>query len=395
MLEEHRRPLQPSAVRPHDGHRPRVALVTNMPSYHNIDLFNAIAAQGSVELRVFYLRKITPGRQWTRFGRELRHDHVFVPEVAVHPYFYLNRGFVSALRAFGADMYIVTQYASIAMQGLMYAATALRRPWVFWSERAGQEFTEHKIVDREWLRVALRKVATLPLHVGPREMWGIGRTATEYYGERFGHPTHNMPYYADLERFWTIERTPAPAERVRLLYMGKFNERKGFDLVLGALERLLDDATMRERFTLDLIGDGPLREGLERLVAAHPEQVRYHGFVEIDEVPAFLAPADVLVAPSRFDGWGMMVTEAMAAGVPVISTVSASSARDTIEHDVNGWLVEPGSQAALEATLRRAIDAHASLPAMSQRAREASRRYDSQVGAERFAERIATVLGRR
>jgi glycosyltransferase involved in cell wall biosynthesis len=366
------------------GSGPRVAFVTNMPSYHQVDLFNALHRSERLPFRVFYLRRMSPGRQWTRAARQLLHPHTFVPELRLSPYVYLNPGLVSALRAFRPDLLVVTQYASLGMQLVMVGATLLGTPFVFWSEAGGVEFTEHLVVRNERLRRALREVALLPVRKGATEIWGIGGAGLSYYAARSEKPVRNLPYFVDLAPFSAL-RPPPFAGRLRLLFLGKLNVRKGVDVLVSGVEAALVDGMPIE---VTLAGDGPLRAEVARLAARWPSQVRYLGFRELDEIPELLAWAHVLICPSRYDGWGMVVVEAMASGLPVIATPKVAAARDLVVAGENGWLMEPGSAMAITQALARALESGPRLADLSSRARHAARPYDAAVGAERLADYV-------
>lgn len=73
------------------------------------------------------------------------------------------------------------------------------------------------------------------------------------------------------------------------------------------------------------------------------------------EVLQIMREHDVLVFPTLFDGFGMVISEAMSQGTPVIATYN-SAGPDLIEHGRNGWLVEAGSSPALQATIQELIN---------------------------------------
>ncbi len=313
----------------------RLAVITNFPSYHQVDLFNALCAQPGIDLMVFYLRHITPGRQWSTL-REIRHPHQFIRELRWHRHFYLSPGLARAVDAFQPDLQIITQYASIGMQWMMYRAHLKRQKWLYWSEPPGVRYTDLPIFASERLRRAFRKVALWPLRLaGPCEVWGIGQRAVEGYSRVTSAPVRNIPYYSDQEAFRATERGPI-AYPVRFLFAGKLVSHKGFDRVVDAIELL---AKRRNDFELVVIGDGPDLSFTDRLSEKARGLVRYEGFKQLAEVPEVFARCDALLFPSRYDGWGMALVEAMAAGMAVISTREAGSARDMIEHGENGLIL--------------------------------------------------------
>ena len=103
---------------------------------------------------------------------------------------------------------------------------------------------------------------------------------------------------------------------------------------------------------LHIFGDGPDRPRIDRAVADHhvADRVTFHGTVARPQEA--LASAGVLVLPSFAEGFGLVLIEAMAAGVPVVAT-DVPGVRDVVRDGVTGLLVPPADPAALAAALRR------------------------------------------
>lgn len=148
----------------------------------------------------------------------------------------------------------------------------------------------------------------------------------------------------DTHRFALAEREPPKDGSIRLLAVGRLVEKKGFGLAIGAVAKL------RERgvdATLDIIGDGELRDELERQIAdaGLRKQVRLHGALPHGEIVDWLARTDALVAPSitatRGDADAPVNTikEAMATGMPVIGS-RHGGIPEIVEPGVNGLLCE-------------------------------------------------------
>ncbi len=103
---------------------------------------------------------------------------------------------------------------------------------------------------------------------------------------------------------------PPPGSPLRLLAYGRLTPQKGFDLLIRAMARL-PEAPLR----LQLVGDGPQRQELERL-AASDGRISLLG--ARDDIPQLLAASDAVVIPSRWEPWGNVCLEARAAARPVI-----------------------------------------------------------------------------
>jgi glycosyltransferase involved in cell wall biosynthesis len=109
-------------------------------------------------------------------------------------------------------------------------------------------------------------------------------------------------------------------------------------------------------FSLLLAGDGPDRQELEKLAAAHnlKDEVRFLGFVS--DIPQFLAGLDIFISPSLWEGLSISLLEAMAAAKPIITTTIAPNA-ELIEHERTGLVVPPKRPDEIaDATLRLVQD---------------------------------------
>jgi glycosyltransferase involved in cell wall biosynthesis len=192
-----------------------------------------------------------------------------------------------------------------------------------------------------------------------------------------------VPYYFDLAPFRAISRTDDVPERLKLLYSGKLVHRKGLDLLLMALQQV---SQCRTDFHLSVLGAGPD----ERLVAERTEDLRSRiellGFREVREIPAVYATNDVLVFPTRYDGWGLAVIEAMAAGMPVVASRAAVAAVDALQDNVTGFLCDSESAPSLAQAILRMLDAKDRVRSMGLAARTAAQPFDAQAGAGRLVE---------
>ncbi len=129
-----------------------------------------------------------------------------------------------------------------------------------------------------------------------------------------------VPEVVDVEPFvpsaQQIARHGGPA---RLLVVALLSPQKGIEYLLDALAQVHDT---RSDFVLDVVGDGPERPALEQLalVRLPSEVVSFHGERSRAEVAAFMARADAFVLPSVVETFGVVLIEALAAGLPIITT---------------------------------------------------------------------------
>src|SRR6185437_14350538 len=141
----------------------------------------------------------------------------------------------------------------------------------------------------------------------------------------------------------------SPSERLRIVFVGQAVERKGLPLLLRSFEAL------RDHIPTELTVIGPTTEELAPLML-DDRDVRVLGKVDDARKREELERADVLCAPSlRGESFGMVLTEAFAAGTPVVASDIAGY-RDVVHNGVDGVLVPPGDPQALAEALRDFYD---------------------------------------
>lgn len=126
-----------------------------------------------------------------------------------------------------------------------------------------------------------------------------------------------IPHGVDTDWFYPREEQHPAVNEVQttLLYVGRLGARKGLDLALRALAEVDN-----ESIEFLIAGTGRHEETLRELAQelGIAEQVRFLGYVPDEELPVLYSSADVFVLPSRYEGFGLVLLEAMACGTPVI-----------------------------------------------------------------------------
>ena len=139
----------------------------------------------------------------------------------------------------------------------------------------------------------------------------------------------------------------AGTKQLKLLFVGGLSQRKGIADLFAAVENL------KKYVELTVVGkkvsDQPC-PALDAALAKH----RWIPSLPHDEVLKLMHQHDILVFPSLFEGFGLVITEAMSQGTPVITT-DRTAGPDLITHGKNGWLVEAGSTTALQNAIEELI----------------------------------------
>ncbi len=301
----------------------RVAFVSVLPSPYQRDLFFALAGRDEIDLQIFYLERATPDSPWPETPLQ--------PFESVLPGFCLPMGGVRTHfnvppKLKDVDLVVLNSLVSATAQWLMRVRLRNAK-WVFWGERLRG--------DQGGIRSRLHRVLCNALK-GATAIAAIGARAEADYEHRFPNArVYNIPYHCDLERF----RVAAAAKRepstvLTFLFCGQMIARKGIDHLLNAFSILAGE---QPSVRLLLVGrEAKLPLLLETLPPTVRDRVEYAGFQAPEHLPAFFARADVFVLPSRYDGWGVVMNQAIGAGLPILCSDKVGAGYDLVVPGVNG-----------------------------------------------------------
>ena len=163
-----------------------------------------------------------------------------------------------------------------------------------------------------------------------------------------------VPNAVDLSLFYPSFDSRPDNRPKRLLFVGLLDpsHKKGLPFLLKALARLKEH---RGDWCLDLVGDGPARQEYESMVEdlGLVDKVIFHGLKTKEEVGEFMRKADIFVLPSLWENLPCVLIEAMACGLPIVSTLTGGIPE--MIHEGIGILIPPGDARELSRTIDQVI----------------------------------------
>jgi glycosyltransferase involved in cell wall biosynthesis len=315
----------------------RLAYLVSHPIQYQAPLLRRIAREPEIDLTVLFGSDFSVrGYQDEGFGVEVAWD---TPLLEGYKSEFLkswrdtgtvsftspfSRGLYRRLQELKPDALWIHGYASFnSLQGIL-AANALGIPVLL---RAESWLGDRP---RSPLKLALKSLLLRALGPAIEAVLPIGTLNAAYWQHYFpAVPQFPMPYAVDND--WFAARAAAadpsslrtelqldPARPV-ILFASKLQPRKHADQLVAAFAALLNESSKNLPYLL-VVGDGELRPRLQQQAAdlGITDQVRFAGFRNQSELPAFFRLASVFVLPSQHEPWGLIVNEAMACGCPVI-----------------------------------------------------------------------------
>lgn len=153
---------------------------------------------------------------------------------------------------------------------------------------------------------------------------------------------------------------------VTFLYVGRLEVHKGIQVLLDAFAELTKDD---HKVYLIIVGDGKLRNHVEDFAGSH-QSIEYLGRLSGNALFHAYSRADVFVLPARVEPWGLVINEAMAAGLPVIVTGEVGCIDDLIRNQENGYVVPSARSECLAEAMSFFICQPETVLAMGQKSRQ-------------------------
>ncbi len=205
----------------------------------------------------------------------------------------------------------------------------------------------------------------IPRVKGVMSMGKYGDQFFDKYGADPGQ-IYRVPYTPDYDLYarvspWELDgfrqKHGLLADRRYILYSGRLVAAKRVDLLIGAFTEV---AKRRPEWDLLIVGDGVLRDELgQRVREWLRPRVVWTGFLEDSELVAAYHAADVLVLPSDFEPWALVIQEAMAAGMAIVASDVVGAAHELVEDKVSGRIFTAGNLDELRHAILDVTDAGA------------------------------------
>lgn len=173
-----------------------------------------------------------------------------------------------------------------------------------------------------------------------------------------------------------------PVQAIVAVSIGRLVPRKGYDVLLSAWRKVPEA-------TLVIIGDGPMKEGLQQKIRDYNLQGRVHLMGQVGEIQKnqLLSLADMYVSAAQHEGFGIVFLEAMQAGLPIIAANDGGQ-RDFLVSGENALLVAPHDQKGLQEAIVKLLENPVLRQTMGRRNKEDVERYY----IEHTAKRIEDIL---
>lgn len=325
----------------------RIVVITNMVAPYRIPLFNVLAKKLHSQLSVYFFVAMEKDRQWNIPYKEMQFEFRFLPGFSIELgriKLHLKLSLFHYLMLEKPEVVIIGGFSFQTIIAMIYTHL-MRKPFIIWSEG-----TLHSECYRCRIRIPLRRW----LVKKAKAFIAVSKEAKQYF-QHLGVPSEKI-FMAiqtlDVEEFSkkcalfhknkkSIKKRIGLKDDIKIiLYSGQLIKRKGVVYLLKAFFQI---SMKYPNLVLLIVGNGPDLSSLKSFCKENNilNKVVFAGFTHFDDLPKFYSISDVFVFPTLSDTFGLVVNEAVAAGLPIICSKWAGAARDLVKDGVNGYIVNP------------------------------------------------------
>ena len=212
----------------------------------------------------------------------------------------------------------------------------LRIKYLYWLER----FDKGKKIKLKIIQLFIRNIL-----FKADGILSVGKEAERFY-KQYNNNTFNLPYSIEINKL--NKKKYFNNNKINFLFVGQLIKRKGLDLILNVINNLNPEIQSKIFFTI--IGNGELCKEIKILENTR-DNVVYYSFQSINKLNKFYLCNDVLLFPSRFDGWGVVPMEAMSNGMLVISSNNCG-ANELIKKNKGNMIIDSNTKDLTSAIIK-------------------------------------------
>ena len=317
----------------------KINVFLTSPSPHMMYLWEEINKNRNAKLNLFFQEPVSADKPWGKIDDSLQAKILHWSSKTLIQKIYLLRNvadYPADIWVFSCDSYWMWENYILAyfLHKRMKKICLIAEP-ICWEKKWLPKYSLYRLNVFKNFKKRLLLILMNQFDV----ILGVGIWGVQQYRNIFPKkPIFEIKYYVNLNIHHSVKISTKDKKNKKDIifgYCGQLIPRKGLHILVKQLNMLVP----YDNWQLIIVGEGQQRKLLEKMI---PDNIRnrvlFLGFLNEKEIIKFWKRIDVFIFPSLFDGWGMVVVEALAAGVPVLSGPDVGAARNYIHDGKNGWI---------------------------------------------------------
>lgn len=295
----------------------KILFLTTIPSPYQMDFINA--ANKHIKLQAYFLYANEKNRSW-----KLQVNNGIIANFERRLTDYLK--FYQYFKSFNPDIMLIGGAGTALSDFAILISKLNNKRIVFWLERPFLSGRIKNYLKYPYLKIKLRFSEMI---------LAIGSLSTLAY-KKYQKKIYNFPYSMKLDNYYKIERSLKKDDNgiISFLFVGQFIERKNIFCLISAFK-----SVSCPDIRLNIVGTGELKDEILKEIF-NDQRIKLYDFIQPAMLYNVYTENDILLLPSKHDGWGVVIVEAMAAAMPVIGTRRVGAIYEYIEHEQNGYICD-------------------------------------------------------
>jgi glycosyltransferase involved in cell wall biosynthesis len=367
---------------------------------YRFPLFREISKNSEIDLTVYFMSHSAKNRRWKAQPEKLGFKYEVLPKIEINFFgrdlftYIINYTFPIKYFKRDFDVVISAGWLDFVSQVGFLLCKLTNKKFIIWSESTINEPSWRRTIMLPFVRFLVR-YSDACIAIGTRSkeyLLKLGSIPEKIF---VGYSTVDVDLFKTKSKFFKKERKAIrkklgiKTSRV-VLYVGQFIERKGLIHLLKAFEELVK--TYKD-VSLLLVGYGPLKEKLIDYVEVNDlHNVIFKSHIEVQKMPQVYSASDLFVLPSIEETWGLVINEAMACGLPIITTEKVGSSIDLVKNNYNGSVVSEGDYLSLYQGILKIITDTKTINTMSKNSGELILNFTPKIAARSFVKAVKYAL---
>ncbi|CAB1275813.1 glycosyltransferase family 4 protein [Candidatus Nitrosacidococcus tergens] len=312
----------------------------NIPAPYMIERFNTLSDRSNLDFEVWFNDRVVPDRSWAIDEATWKFNYRYLPAISLF-----------GKKFHFPPMQLLTNKIDILIS--LYSEPVVLISWLIAYLKGVKtvficEITWDRWIKRRWWKEKIKHII-FPLVDAVISPGENGKSYAMRYGASSSkiftliHVINVRHYTLGQEKVLLNRdeiRTQLNLKGCTFIYVGRLWWGKGINYLLEAFAKVQQQSNVS--VSLLLVGDGSEESVLKQVCQdRNIKNVIFTGFKQQKELPQYYALADIFIFPTLGDPYGLVVDEAMACALPIISTSAAGEIHDRIEEGINGYIVPP------------------------------------------------------
>lgn len=320
----------------------KVAIVTNYPSPYRIPLFEKIAKK--VDLCVYFTMFDESEKDWIininwKFKfKILPHYNIRFQGKDVLNY-HFNPSIINELRKNDYDTIIVGGYSSLTTKIILLYCKLKNKPFILWSGSTLYEKSFFRNLAKPYIKWVIRNSHAFIAYGSRAEDYIASFNISSekiFKAINVGNIEFFIKSNEELNGYKErLKKEFMITSNKNLIYVGRLIPIKGVEYLIKAYEKFKRE---NDDLGLIIVGNGHLKEKLKSEYD-HLNNLYFIDFVQPKDLPIFYMMSDVFVLPSTYEIFSIVISEAMASGLPIITTKKVGASADLVQNGFNGYVI--------------------------------------------------------